>query len=159
MEFPRFLFMIALVGLMATVTSAQPATRNLTVGQPVIGHLLAEGLGVETWGFEGAAGQVVSVTVRSDLFERPFSLCRRRAGRSAGTTKAATDAAEAASLRRREVVVDPERLARLATATRPVAAPALVLNLFDDIVLTATVERRTPAMRCPAACKGSIRER
>ena len=64
--------------------------------------------------------------------------------------------AEAARLRRREVTVDTERLARLATATRPVAAPALVLNLFDDVVLTAIVERRTPTFSGGHALSGRL---
>ena len=74
MGFPRFLFTIALAGLTATAVSAQPATRNLTVGQTAIGHLLPDGPGVETWAFEGAAGRVVSVTVSSSLFEPTLQL-------------------------------------------------------------------------------------
>ena len=42
MGFPRFLFTLALAALTATAVSAQPATRNLTVGQTVIGHLLPD---------------------------------------------------------------------------------------------------------------------
>ena len=74
MRFPRFLFTITLAGLTATVTSAQPATPSLTVGQTAIGHLLLDGPGVDTWKFEGAAGQVVSVTVRSNTFEPTLQL-------------------------------------------------------------------------------------
>ena len=74
MGFPRFLITIALAGLTATAASAQPATRNLTVGQTAIGHLLPDGSGVDTWVFEGAAGQVVSVTVGSSLFEPTLQL-------------------------------------------------------------------------------------
>ena len=70
----RFLFTIALAGLTATAVSAQPVTRSLTVGQTVIGHLLLDGPGVETWAFEGAAGQVVSVTASSSLFEPTLQL-------------------------------------------------------------------------------------
>ena len=73
-ELPRFLFMIALAGLTATAVSAQPATRNLTVGRTAIGYLLPDGPGVETWAFEGAAGQVVSVTASSSLFEPTLQL-------------------------------------------------------------------------------------
>ena len=74
MGFPRFLFMIALASLTAASASAQPATRDLTVGQTAIGHLLSDGPGVDTWAFEGAAGQVVSVTVGSSLFEPTLQL-------------------------------------------------------------------------------------
>ena len=74
MRFPRFLFTITLAGLTATVTSAQPATPSLTVGQTAIGHLLLDGPGVDTWKLEGAAGQVVSVTVRSNTFEPTLQL-------------------------------------------------------------------------------------
>ena len=71
-------------------------------------------------------------------------------------TQADAGLAEAATLRRREVTVDTERLARLATATRPFAAPALVLNLFDDVVLTAIVERRTPTFSGGHALSGRL---
>ena len=64
----------ALAGWAVTAASAQPATRNLTVGQTAIGHLQPDGPGVETWGFAGAAGRVVSVTVSSSLFEPTLQL-------------------------------------------------------------------------------------
>ena len=65
---PRHLLAIALAGL-ATVASAQPGTRVLTVDRTAVGHLQLDGPGVETWSIEGAAGRVVSVTARSDTFE------------------------------------------------------------------------------------------
>ena len=76
-------------------------------------------------------------------------LLRRRRRGDAGL-------AEAARLRRREDTVNTERLARLATATRPVAVPALVLNLLDDVVLTAIVERRPPTLSGGHALSGRL---
>ena len=69
-----FLFTIVLAGMIATAASAQPATRNLTIGQTAIAYLQLDGSGVETWAFEGAAGRVVSVTASSSLFEPTLQL-------------------------------------------------------------------------------------
>ena len=46
------------------------------------------------------------------------------------------------ALRRRAVTIDSARLESLPAAGGPLAPPTLVLNLFDDVTLTATVERR-----------------
>ena len=58
--------------------------------------------------------------------------------------------------RRRAITVDTERLVHLVTARGPVAAPAPVLNLFHDVVLTAIVERRTPTFSGGHALTGHL---
>ena len=59
---------LALVGFTAVPVSAQPASRTLTMDRTEVGHLQIDGSGVETWWLDGTAGQVVSVTARSDYF-------------------------------------------------------------------------------------------
>lgn len=60
---------LALAVLTAVPAFAQSVERTLTVDRPEVGRLAVDGTGVETWGFDGSAGEVVSVTVRSDTFE------------------------------------------------------------------------------------------
>ena len=60
---------LALVVLTAVPAFAQSVEGTLTVDRAEIGRLAVDGTGVETWGFDGSAGEVVSVTVRSDAFE------------------------------------------------------------------------------------------
>ncbi len=58
------------------------------------------------------------------------------------------------TLRRREVSVDVGRLARLPAGGRT----ALRLNLFDDLVLTGLIERRTPTFSGGHALSGRLAE-
>ena len=64
-----------------------------------------------------------------------------------------TDSAlDRATLRRREVSVDVGRLARLPAG----GSAALRLNLFDDLVLTGLIERRTPTFSGGHALSGRL---
>ena len=78
MRLARLLFTITLAGSTsvqaATVTSAQSSTGTLTAGATVRSYMQLDGPGVETWRFEGVAGQVVSVTARSRNFEPTMHL-------------------------------------------------------------------------------------
>ena len=70
-------------------------------------------------------------------------------GAASGHTEGATDHA---TLRRREVSMEMARLTRVATGR----STALRLNLFDDLVLTGIIERRTPTFSGGYALSGRL---
>ena len=74
MRFRQLSCIVALSVQAAAVTPAQSGTGTLTPGETVRSHMQLDGPGVETWRFAGAAGQVVSVTARSTVFEPAMHL-------------------------------------------------------------------------------------
>ena len=94
--------------------------------------------------------------IGSDLFvavgaqDEPRGLSRR----------AADELRHAVTLRRRLVSVDGDVLARAvagaARRARPEALTALTLNLFDDVVFTGIIERRSPTFSGGYALSGRI---
>ena len=64
---------LSLQAAAATLT-AQQGARTLVPGEPVRSHLEVDGPGVETWRFDGTAGDVVSFTARSEIFRPTIHL-------------------------------------------------------------------------------------
>ena len=75
MRCTRLMLIIALTVETAAVTlTAQRAPRTLTPGETVRSRLELDGPGVGMWHFDGAAGEMVSVTARSAFFEPTIHL-------------------------------------------------------------------------------------
>ena len=71
----RLMVVVALSFQSAAVTlTAQQGARTLAPGETVRSHMELDGPGVQTWRFDGTAGQVVSFTARSEIFEPTIHL-------------------------------------------------------------------------------------
>ena len=80
---------------------------------------------------------------------------------AAGPETSGSATADAATLRRRFVEIDVGALGRAGAAVRPddtANAPRLVLNLFDDVVVTGIVEAREPTFSGGFALSGRIED-